>query len=137
VSPRTLTPAVTDRSMWRKLLRVLHPDSGAGDGELFVWCRNLQAYVGGDHLEEPPPRARRDPPKHPKPSERIDYAEAFQRADSFETLTRAAVMYAEEVGEPYAGGNGSRSIAAWSSSTPSSPASMRRQHRGWKLITKK
>ena len=36
---RTLTAAPTDRSMWRRLLHVVHPDKG-GDAELFVWVRN-------------------------------------------------------------------------------------------------
>ena len=37
---RTLTAAPTDRSMWRRLLHVVHPDKG-GDAELFVWVRKM------------------------------------------------------------------------------------------------
>jgi hypothetical protein len=128
--PRTLTAPPTDRSMWRKLLRVVHPDSSPviGDGELFVWCRSLQEYVVGDHLEEPPKSARRDPPKHPTSSERIDYTEAQDRADSFDTLTRAAVMYAEEVGEPYA--SVLRLLSDCREATPQDVTLYRAQHVG-------
>jgi hypothetical protein len=114
--------------MWRKLLRVVHPDSGAGDGELFVWCRNLQAYVADDHLEEPPPRTGRDPPKHPKTGERIDYTEAFQRADSFEALTRAAVLFADEQPEPYA--SVLRLLSDCHEATPQDVTLYRAQHVG-------
>jgi hypothetical protein len=103
---RTLTAPVTDRSMWRKLLRVVHPDSSAaGDHDLFIWTGALYEHVAGDYLEEPiATRARRDPPKHPESSagERIDFSEAPNRAQSFDALTRAAVMYADEQPEPYA-----------------------------------
>ena len=36
---RTLTPAPTDRSMWRRLLRVVHPDGG-GDGDPVTTIRS-------------------------------------------------------------------------------------------------
>src|SRR5215210_3802512 len=89
--------------MWRRLLRLVHPDAG-GDHDLFVWVRELQDYVAGDRIEPLPQEVRRDPPRHPTSSagDRVDYTEAFDRADNFGVLTRAAVMYADEVGAPYA-----------------------------------
>jgi hypothetical protein len=130
VSPKTLTAPLTDRSMWRRLLRVVHPDSGAGDHDLFIWTGALYEHVAGDHIEEPEARARRSgPPKHPKTAgERIDYTEAFQRADSFEALTRAAVMYAEEVGEPYA--SVLRMLSDCHEAPPNDVSSYRAQHVG-------
>ena len=61
MSPRTVTAPPTDRAMWRRLLRVGHPDVG-GDGDLFVWCRNLQEYVAGDSVE--PPQRSYHQPRH-------------------------------------------------------------------------
>jgi hypothetical protein len=52
VSPKTLTAPLTDRSMWRRLLRVVRPDSGAGDHDLFIWTGALYEHVAGDHIEE-------------------------------------------------------------------------------------
>jgi hypothetical protein len=97
---RTVTAPPTDRGMWRKLLRCVHPDAG-GDDALFVWVRNLQEHVAGDGIEPLPQEVRRDPPRHPTTGDRIDYTEAFDRASSFDGLTRAAVMYADEVGAPH------------------------------------
>jgi hypothetical protein len=88
--------------MWRKLLAVAHPDQG-GSNDLFVWVRELQEHVAGDGVEPLLREARRDPPSHHTTGERLDYTDAFDRAGSFDGLTRVAVMYADEVGEPYAG----------------------------------
>jgi hypothetical protein len=101
--PRTLTAPPTDKRMWRRLLRIVHPDSGAdGDGELFVWCRSLQEYVVGDAIE--PPRAEYEPPRRTttEDSPRVDYTDAFQKAESFQALTAQAVELGKETGEPYA-----------------------------------
>src|SRR5215207_5291584 len=87
--------------MWRRLLRHVHPDQG-GDHDLFIWTNSIMELVAGDGLEPLPREAKRDPPRHPSTGERLDYMEAFNRADSFDGLTRAAVMYAEELPEPYA-----------------------------------
>ena len=97
---RTLTAPPTDRALWKKLLRHVHPDAG-GDGDLFVWVRELQEHVAGDGVELLPQEVRRDPPRHHTTGERIDYTKAFNRADSFDGLTRAAVLYAYDVGAPY------------------------------------
>jgi hypothetical protein len=48
VTPRTITAAPTDRSMWRRLFLFVHPDTG-GDEDLFVWCRSLQEHI--DRIE--------------------------------------------------------------------------------------
>ena len=98
---RTLTPPPTDHSMWRRLLRGCHPD-GAGDEPLFVWVRELQQYVAGDDVE--PPRRENEPPRRTttQDSPRIDYTYAFDKAGSFDELTRQAVALAESVPEPYA-----------------------------------
>jgi len=87
--------------MWRRLLRGCHPD-GAGDEPLFVWVRELQQYVAGDDVE--PPRRENEPPRRTTTQEspRIDYAAAFDKAGSFDELTRQAVALVEQVPEPYA-----------------------------------
>jgi hypothetical protein len=91
---KTLTPAPTDRSMWRRLLRVVHPDTG-GEHDLFIWTSALQEHVVGDQIEEP--RGRRDPSgaTHYQQTERVDFAEAFNRFASHEELTRHALKVAE------------------------------------------
>jgi hypothetical protein len=101
---RTVTAAPQDRRYWRRLLRLAHPDSGAGDDDLFVWTNNLRAYVCGDQIEEPPPRAQRAPPKHPKSGERIDFEPAFQIFEDHPTLVAFALEMARsgEMEEPYA-----------------------------------
>jgi len=60
---RTLTPAPTDPRMWRRLLRLAHPDQGGTD-DLFVWVRELQEHVAGNGIEPLPRETRRDPPRH-------------------------------------------------------------------------
>jgi hypothetical protein len=95
VNPRTLTPAPTDRGMWRRLLRVVHPDAEGDDG-LFVWCRHLQEHVVGDTP---------DPPIYERPrrttSEATDSPRVpFDRAGSFDALTRQAVALADEASLP-------------------------------------
>ena len=95
--PRTLTYPPTDRSMWRRLLRHVHPDTG-GDEELFVWCRYLQEHVTGAVVEEAP----RQTQQHSTAGDRLDFSEAFAKAQSFAELTRIAVSVADAVGGPYA-----------------------------------
>jgi hypothetical protein len=90
--------------MWRRLLRLAHPDAG-GDDALFVWCRHLQEYVAGDAPERV--RAERvhpEPPRRATPADspRVPYEAAFDRAASFADLTAQAVGLADTVGEPYA-----------------------------------
>jgi hypothetical protein len=79
--------------MWRRLLARVHPDTG-GDGDLLVWCRHLQEYIVGDAI---------DPPIHQRPrtttsdSPRVPFDAAFDRAGSFDDLTRQALALAENV----------------------------------------
>lgn len=47
---KTDTPPANDKKMWKRLLRSVHPDTG-GDGELFVWTRELQKYVINEKSE--------------------------------------------------------------------------------------
>jgi len=92
--------------MWKRLLRLVHPDHTGDDGSLFIWCRELQAHVAGDRVEEMPREARREPPRHhgsPSQTERIPYEAAIEEAASFSELTARALALAQRVGEPYAG----------------------------------
>ncbi len=94
VSPRTLAAPPTDRRYWRRLLRLAHPDAG-GDGDLFVWVRNLQEHVAGDALG--PPRPEYEPPRrtNTQAGPRVPFEGAFDRAAGFDDLTRRALALAE------------------------------------------
>jgi hypothetical protein len=94
---RTPTPAPTDKKMWRRLLRVVHPDIG-GDHGLFIWAGALHDHVAGDAPEEAPRHVRREPPKHhPRTTsgDRVPFEEAFDKAPSFTHLTEQALALAE------------------------------------------
>jgi hypothetical protein len=98
VTPRTLTEPVTSRPMWRRVLRLCHPDHG-GDGDLFIWVKHVYEHVAGDHTEEPPRRVRRDPPKHhgrTTEGDRVPFGHAG-RFDSFTNLTMHAIETAEDM----------------------------------------
>jgi hypothetical protein len=84
--------------MWRKLLRLTHPDAG-GDHDLFVWARELQERVraGG---ELPPPRSRKAT-REKQPPARVPFEEAFYKAESFTDLTAQAVALADKVDPLY------------------------------------
>jgi hypothetical protein len=88
--------------MWRRLLAATHPDKG-GDSCLFVWVRNLQEHVAGDHVD--PPRPEYTPPRGSTTADspRVPFEDAFEVAGSFDGLTRQAVEMASRVDEPYAG----------------------------------
>jgi hypothetical protein len=90
--------------MWRLLLRCVHPDQG-GEHDLFIWTQALYEHVAGDAIEpvvdDRPRRARHTDTG--RAAERVPYEEAFGRAGSFAELTRQTLLFAEEVGEPYAG----------------------------------
>jgi hypothetical protein len=75
--------------MWRRLLRVVHPDTG-GDAALFVWCRSLQEYVVGDAIE--PPRREHEPPRRTttQDSPRVDYADAFAKAEGWSVTSKVS-----------------------------------------------
>lgn len=60
------TPAVTDRSMWKKLRAVCHPDR-AGDEDLFVWVDTLREFVNGEGRFRQRSVPRREPPPPPHP----------------------------------------------------------------------
>ena len=92
--PRALTPAPTDRGMWKKLLRRCHPDGG-GDGDLFVWVRALQEHVSCG-CGEPRPRIETTT------GERVPYSSSYNQLQ-FRFLTTKALYVAEELPEPYAG----------------------------------
>ena len=132
MSPRTLCPPPSDRGMWRRLLKAPHPDTIGDDGALFVWTRELQAYIAGDRTEEPPfsyaARARpSEPPKHPPRTDGRDRI-AFGPDDSFTDLTRKALRLAEELDDPY------RTLLLLLSdcveASPSDPMLWRQQQRG-------
>jgi hypothetical protein len=95
-----LTALPTDRSMWRRLLRRSHPDTG-GDHDLFIWTQALHEHVAGDHIEEPPRHTRRDPPRHHQQTERLDFTGAFDRFNSHDSLTQHAVDMSAELQAPY------------------------------------
>jgi hypothetical protein len=44
MSPRTTTLPPTEPAMWKRLLKLAHPDTG-GDHELFIWCDHLREMV--------------------------------------------------------------------------------------------
>ena len=105
MSPRTLAPPPTDRKLWRRLLAISHPDAAGGDHDLHIWCRSVFEYVCSDQVEEPPPRARRDPPRHPQPSgDRVPFEDAAPFADltlralrlAGQTLEHLLLMYRAE-----------------------------------------
>jgi hypothetical protein len=85
--------------MWRRLLRVAHPDTG-GEHDLFIWVQSLHDHVAGDVVEEPPPRE--SPRHHAKQTERVDFRRAFDTFDSHWSLTRAIVALLPDMEEPYA-----------------------------------
>jgi hypothetical protein len=110
VSPRTICAPPSDAKMWKRLLRAAHPDITGDDGTLFIWCRELQAHVAGNGVEEMPREARREPSgaSHhasagsSSSSGRIPYDADFAEAMAFLDLTLQALDLADRVGEPYA-----------------------------------
>src|SRR5215203_6410159 len=101
---RTLTAPPTDRSMWRRLLRSVHPDAG-GTHELFVWVRELQEHVTGDMIEPPRSEQRSYPLRRTtsEDSPRVPFEDAFEVAQSFDDLTRRALALADrDTPEPHA-----------------------------------
>lgn len=94
---RTATAPLQDKKMWRKLLRVVHPDTH-GDAELFVWARELEDRVVNQGLGDRPTSTRRSPAPPPPSTPRIPFDE---RAD-FDQLTRRALLMADELPEVFA-----------------------------------
>ncbi len=103
MSPRTLTAAPDDKSMWRRALAKLHPDGG-GSHDLFIWAGAVRDVVcglslrseAGAHPEpEDNPSRRREASTSEEPA-RVPYP-PDETAD-FSALTVRAVAMAEEVG---------------------------------------
>jgi hypothetical protein len=92
--------------MWRRLLRLTHPD-GAGSHDLFIWARSLYEHVTGDGIEDVRTYAqRRQPSPHHNSSstgDRLDFTDAHSHAESFDDLTLRALEVAEKVGQPFRG----------------------------------
>jgi len=84
--------------MWKRLLKAAHPDVTGDDGALFIWVRSLQSLVAGDHIEEPPRRVRREPPRHTTTGDRISFDTAYERFDSHEDLVAFALLESERMG---------------------------------------
>jgi len=84
--------------MWKRLLKAAHPDVTGDDGALFIWVRSLQSLVAGDHIEEPPRRVRREPPRHTTTDDRISFDTAYERFDSHEDLVAFALLESERMG---------------------------------------
>jgi hypothetical protein len=81
--------------MWRRLLKRTHPDQG-GDDALFVWTRLVQeAICGREVCEEDPPRRSSTPTEE---QARVP----FEKAQSFDDLTRHAVALADTVDAAFA-----------------------------------
>jgi hypothetical protein len=78
-----------------------HPDQ-VGTDDLFVWVRELQQHVVGDAVE--PLRKENEPPRRTTTADspRLDYTEAFNKAESFADLTRRAIALSSTLEEPYA-----------------------------------
>jgi hypothetical protein len=90
---KTLAPPPTDKRVWRRLLRRVHPAHG-GDSGLFAWAGALREHVAGDGPELGPPSL--GPLLHPpRTGERVP----FSGAASFSDLSRRAVEKAEGIGE--------------------------------------
>ncbi len=94
----TTTPAPVDRSMWRRLLMLTHPDRG-GDGELFVWTRSLQERVmGGCEACLGPDQRAAGEGGFAEYAERVDFPDYADH----DRITSRALHMAADVGEPYA-----------------------------------
>jgi len=105
MSPRALTAAPDDRSMWRRALAKLHPDGG-GTHDLFVWAGAVRDVVCDSSLRsersaeaganpEPSdhPSRRREPSTSEEPA-RVPYP-PDETAD-FAALTARALEYGGE-----------------------------------------
>lgn len=47
-----MVPPINDKTMWRRLLRLVHPDT-YGDHELFLWVSSLKEAADGNNLSKP------------------------------------------------------------------------------------
>jgi hypothetical protein len=100
---RTLAPAPTDRSMWRRLLALAHPD-GHGAHDWFVWASAFREHLAGDYVEPAKPADYHRPRRTTiADSLRVDFSDAYVKAANFDELTRRALDLAVELPEPYSG----------------------------------
>lgn len=118
---QTTTPARTDTAMWRRLFLRVHPDQG-GDGELFVWARELQERVMGgcEACPEPDQRAGGEGGSS-EGTERVDFPDYADH----DRITSRALHMAAEVSEPYA-----RLLEVLADCTKRAPAHIYQERRG-------
>ena len=100
MAARTATPAPNDAAMWRRLLRLAHPDTG-GDAGLFVWAREMQERIAGCSGACASPRPHEPRMRARAASDRIPYDPALGFADEFLTLTMRALGVGQRAEEPH------------------------------------
>jgi hypothetical protein len=98
--------ALDDGRYWRRLLATLHPDSDAGDQELFVFLTALREHVEGCHgtsvAAYPDVRTTRDPtPRDGAKPDRIPYDPQLGYVDEFVDLTLRALSIGKRSEEPF------------------------------------
>jgi hypothetical protein len=100
VTPRTVAPPPTDKSMWRRLLALAHPDGG-GEHDLFIWAQALREAVFGKSAGDRADRRResqsRRREKETTDAARVPFAAAFALSNGFADLTAQAVRMADDV----------------------------------------
>ena len=96
---RTPTLPFDDRSMWRLLLGLTHPDAG-GSHELFIWTVAIRDAICGGEI---PRREGRSRPSRPRGSSNSSAAERvpFDQLSDFQVVTDRALSMAEAVAEPF------------------------------------
>jgi hypothetical protein len=99
VSTRTLTAPPDDRSMWRRALARLHPDSG-GSHDLFIWAGAVTDVVCGEGSKSATGRTFEEnrPPASEEPA-RVPYPPG--ETGDFAAMTARALAMAEEIGGIY------------------------------------
>lgn len=83
---QTPTFLPNDRTMWRKLAALAHPDGG-GEHELFIWVQNVRDYVCGERFSERPKESRQTAHTPPDDISRLPYPVGT----NFEECTRTAL----------------------------------------------
>src|SRR3954466_11623508 len=102
MTPRTLTRSLDDRSFWRRILVIAHPDRNDGDGELFLFLTALREHVQACTTVELPRRLH-DHRDHDRDHQRdrIPYDPGLGAEHEFWTLTHCAVaVVGHSVEEP-------------------------------------
>ncbi len=98
MSPRAVTAAPDDRSMWRRALAKLHPDGG-GSHDLFIWAGAVRDVVcdlslrAAYHESAVDSSRRREASTSEEPA-RVPYPPE----SDFAALTARALAMAEEIG---------------------------------------